>query len=72
MAVSDKADGKVEPGRLSAVRRVTGAWMAPWMLIALHQTAMHSVCTYCHGWDSLFRYKYFHGKASREKYPQSR
>lgn len=32
----------------------------------------HSVCAYCHGLDSLFRYKYFHGKASREKNPHSR
>lgn len=27
------------------------------------------VCADCHGKDSLFRYKYFHGDASRKKYP---
>jgi len=29
----------------------------------------HIVCADCHGQDSLFRYKYFHGKTSRKKYP---
>ena len=27
------------------------------------------VCSACHGADSIFRYKYFHGETSRRKYP---
>jgi len=27
------------------------------------------VCADCHGKDALFRYKYYHGKASRKEYP---
>jgi hypothetical protein len=27
------------------------------------------VCAECHGADGLFRYKYYHAKSSREKYP---
>lgn len=29
----------------------------------------HFVCADCHGGDALFRYKYFHGRTSRAKYP---
>ncbi len=29
----------------------------------------HFLCSYCHGEDSLFRYKYFHWDKSREKHP---
>jgi predicted CXXCH cytochrome family protein len=28
-----------------------------------------SLCADCHGADALFRYKYFHGEESRERYP---
>jgi len=28
-----------------------------------------AVCKNCHGMDALFRYKYFHGKPSRDKHP---
>lgn len=32
----------------------------------------HSVCAYCHGLDSLYRYKYFHGKSTHVKTPPAR
>lgn len=38
----------------------------------LRNTSDSSLCADCHGLDSLFRYKYFHGETSRKKYMLSR
>ncbi|HHL39331.1 MAG TPA: hypothetical protein ENJ37_02385 [Deltaproteobacteria bacterium] len=35
----------------------------------LRSRSESALCTDCHGMDGLFRYKYFHGTISREKYP---
>ncbi|MDH5181960.1 MAG: cytochrome c3 family protein [Gammaproteobacteria bacterium] len=34
-----------------------------------NQNSENIVCADCHGRDALFRYKYFHGKTSRRRYP---